>query len=129
MIVSKRLQNRAMRYIVNYYSTHSPGSYIDKSSLVSQKICKEKQVDRLLNFLEAKKLIHYGMSDRLGEVCIQLLPDGEQYFENEREKKKSDRKEARRFWFRLFIDILIFLAGILLEEKLEIIDFLIDLRG
>lgn len=128
MIVSKDLQDKAMRFIIDYYESHNNTHYINKDSLVIKNICKKEDVDHLINVLKAQNLIDYGPSKKEDAEHIQILPDGHIYFENlEKENRESEKvrkqeeKDTRRFWIEILKDILIFVFGLIVEGKFGIV--------
>lgn len=128
MVISKDLQDKAMRFIIDYYNSHSQTHYINKDSLIKKEICSKEDVDHLIDVLKAQELIGYGPSDREDADHIQILPNGHLYFEKREQEKQEEekenqtqKKETRRFWIEILKDVVIFVIGLIIEGKFGVI--------
>ena len=95
MVISKDLQDKAMRFIIDYYNSHSQTHYINKDSLIKKEICSKEDVDHLIDVLKAQELIEYGPSDREDADHIQILPNGHLYFEKREQEKQEEKKRIK----------------------------------
>lgn len=112
MIVSKKMQDAAMRAIIDYYDKH-PKHYIDERFLIHQGICNESEVYHLIDVLCAKELITY--DNALSIKTIRLKDDGKKYFEDKAEETSKSRKESIRYWITTTIAVAALIKAFLPE--------------